>query len=92
LSDDFNVQLQTTLLGRGITLARGLLVADELRGGRVVCPFPIAVPSRLQYYVVCHPERLGERGIATLRDWLRETARATVADLAALIERGAAAR
>jgi LysR family glycine cleavage system transcriptional activator len=87
LSDDFNVQLQATMLGRGITLARGLLVADELREGRVVCPFPIAPPSPLQYYVVCHPERHGERGIAALREWLCETARATVADLPKLIER-----
>jgi LysR family glycine cleavage system transcriptional activator len=87
LSDDFNVQIQATLLGRGVTLARGLLVADELREGRVVCPFPIAAPSPLQYYVVCHPERHRERGISALRDWLRETARATIADLPALIER-----
>jgi len=92
LSDDFNVQLQATLLGRGVTLARGLLVADELREGRVVCPFPIAAPSPLQYYVVCHPERHDERGIATLRGWLRETAQATVADVPALIARSAAAR
>jgi LysR family transcriptional regulator, glycine cleavage system transcriptional activator len=92
LSDDFNVQLQATMLGRGITLARGLLVADELREGRVVCPFPIAAPSPLQYYVVCHPERHGERGVAALREWLLETARATVVDLPALIERSAGGR
>jgi LysR family transcriptional regulator, glycine cleavage system transcriptional activator len=88
-SDLLREQLLTespTLLGRGITLARGLLVADELREGRVVCPFPIAAPSRLQYYVVCHPERHGERAITTLREWLLAAARATVADLPALIE------
>jgi LysR family transcriptional regulator, glycine cleavage system transcriptional activator len=91
LSDDFYVQLQATLLGRGVTLARGLLVADALREGRVVCPFPIAAPSRLQYYVVCHPERHEEDAIAGLRAWLHETAGATVADLPALMERGARA-
>lgn len=92
LSDDFNVQLQATMLGRGITLARGLLVADELREGRVVCPFPIAAPSPLQYYVVCQPERHGERAVAALRTWLLETARATVADLPELIARSARSR
>lgn len=92
LSDDFYVQLQATLLGRGVTLARGLLVADALREGRVVCPFPISVRSRLQYYVVCHPDRHDERAITALRDWLIETARATVADVPALIERSARAR
>jgi LysR family glycine cleavage system transcriptional activator len=92
LSNDFYVQLQATLLGRGVTLARGLLVADALREGQVVCPFSIIAPSRLQYYVVCHPDRHGERAIVDLREWLRETARATVAGLPALIERGARAR
>ena len=92
LSDDFYVQLQATLLGRGVTLARGLLVADALREGRVVCPFPIAAPSRLQYYVVCHPERHGEDAIEALREWLRDTARATVADLPALMQQGSRAR
>ncbi len=92
LSDDFYVQLQATMLGRGITLARGLLVADELRESRVVCPFPIAAASRLQYYVVCHPDRHGETGITALRGWLLDAARATVADLPALIARSARTR
>lgn len=92
LTDDFNVQLQATMLGHGIALARGLLAADELREGRVVCPFPIAPVARLQYYVVCQPERHGERGIAQLRGWLLDTARATVADLPELIARSARSR
>jgi DNA-binding transcriptional LysR family regulator len=92
LSNDFYVQLQATLLGRGVTLARGLLVADALREGRVVCPFSIVAPSRLQYYVVCHPDRHGERALVDLREWLRETARATVAGLPELIERSARTR
>src|SRR5688572_17629503 len=92
LSDDFYVQLQATLLGRGVTLARGLLVADALREGRVVSPFRVTAPSRLQYYVVCHPDRHGEAAIKALRGWLQETARTTVAGLPALIERGTAAR
>lgn len=92
LSDDFNVQLQATMLGQGITLARGLLVADDLREGHLACPFPIATPSPLQYYVVCDPARHGEGAIGTLRQWLLDTARHTVADLPALIERAAGAR
>jgi LysR family glycine cleavage system transcriptional activator len=92
LSDDFYVQLQATLLGRGVTLARGLLVADALREGRVVSPFRVAAQSRLQYYVVCHPDRHGEAAIAALRGWLQETARATVSDVPALIEQSSPAR
>lgn len=91
-SDDFTVQLQATMLGRGVTLARGLLVADELRAGRVICPFPITAPSPLQYYVVCHPDRHNEPAVAGLRDWLCETARATVAGVPALVEQSARRR
>lgn len=85
LSNDFNVQLQAASLGHGIALARGILVADTLREGRMVCPFPIAAPSPLQYYFVCLPERRNEPAIATLREWLMKTARATVSDLRSLI-------
>jgi LysR family transcriptional regulator, glycine cleavage system transcriptional activator len=85
LSNDFNVQLQAATLGHGIALARGMLVADTLREGRMVCPFSICAPSPLQYYFVCLPERRNEPAIATLREWLLETARATVRDLPSLI-------
>jgi LysR family glycine cleavage system transcriptional activator len=85
LSDDFNVQLQAAALGHGIALARGMLVADTLREGRMVCPFPLGVPSPLQYYFVCLPERRTEPAIATLREWLLRAARATVSDLPGLI-------
>jgi LysR family glycine cleavage system transcriptional activator len=85
LSNDFNVQLQAASLGHGIALARGILAADTLREGRMVCPFPIAAPSPLQYYFVCLPERRNEPAIATLREWLLKTARATVSDLPSLI-------
>ena len=85
LSDDFSVQLEATVQGRGITLSRGMLVADDLRAGRVVCPFPILVPSPLQYYFVCPTERRDEPAIRAIRDWLLETARATAAELQAFM-------
>ena len=89
LSDDFNVQLQAAMLGNGVALARGLLAADDLRQARVVAPIAITAPAPMQYYVVCSPDRHGERTITVLRDWLIATAQATVTDLPALIRRGA---
>ncbi len=83
LSDDYNIQLQAAGLGRGVALGRSLLAADDLRAGRLVCPFDIAVRSPIQYYIVCPPERVGERGIRQTIDWLRETAAATVVGLEA---------
>lgn len=85
LSDEFNVQLQAAALGHGIALARGILAADDLRAGRLVCPFRLPASSPLQYYFVCPPERLEERPIRAMRDWLMRAARDTVTDLRAFI-------
>ena len=78
LSDDFNVQIQAAILGHGITLARGLLVADELRAGRLVCPFKIPVRPPVQYYFVYPPSRRDDVVLATMLTWLRTTAAKTV--------------
>lgn len=85
LCDDFTVQMEAAALGRGITLTRGLLAADDLRRGRLVCPFPILVVPPLQYYFVCAQERSKEPIISAMSAWLREAAGRTVADLRALL-------
>jgi LysR family glycine cleavage system transcriptional activator len=81
LSDDFSAQLQAATLGHGVALARGMLVADDLRSGQLVCPFPIAVRCPLQYYFVSPPGRRREPAIETTRQWLQEAAAATVAGM-----------
>lgn len=78
LSDDFNIQIQGALLGHGVALARGMLVADELRRGQLVCPFRIAVRSPLQYYFVSPSDRPGDPAIGSVRSWLQEEARTSV--------------
>jgi LysR family glycine cleavage system transcriptional activator len=84
LSDDFNVQLQAAFFGHGIALARGMLVADDLREGRLVCPFPIFAPSPIQYYFVSLPERRREPAVRAIRNWLLNAAQESVADLRAI--------
>lgn len=81
LSDDYTVQIQAAVLGHGITLARGLLVADEIRAGRLVCPFKLAVRAPVQYYFVYPSERHRDAPIQAMSDWLRRTAAATVAGM-----------
>ena len=81
LSEDFNVQLQTAILGHGVALGRGLLVADDVRAQRLVAPFPIFAPSRVQYYFVCPAERLTDSTVVAARDWLVQAAAETVAGL-----------
>jgi LysR family glycine cleavage system transcriptional activator len=84
LSDDFNVQLSAAFFGHGVALARGMLVADDLREGRLVCPFPVFAASPMQYHFVCLPGRRHEPAVRAIRDWLLSTAQQSVADLRAL--------
>ena len=57
--------------GQGITLARSLLVADEIHSGRLLRLFDISVASRNSYYFVCSNGRETEEKIQLLLDWLR---------------------
>ena len=85
LTDDFNIQLQVATEGQGVALARRLLVADDLRAGRLVAPFDLTVTGTVQYYFVCPQERLDEAPIAGLKSWMQESARDTVSGLSAYI-------
>ena len=81
LSVDFNIQIQAATAGQGIALGRALLVADDLRAGRLVCPFPIAIQTDVQYYFVCPPERVKEPALRGLFEWLKTAAAETVEGL-----------
>jgi len=78
LSDDFNVQFQAASQGQGVALGRRLLVANDLRAGKLVCPFPLVVPGSVQYYFVAPPERFAEPAVDSLRRWMQLAARRTV--------------
>ena len=81
LSDDFNIQLQAAMLGQGVALARSLLVADDLRAGRLVCPFKIPVRSDFQHYFVCPSIRLKDAAVKAFASWIAATAKESVAGL-----------
>ncbi len=78
LSDDFNVQFQAASQGQGVALGRRLLVANDLRAGKLVCPFPLVVPGTVQYHFVAPPERFAEPALASLLSWMQSAARRTV--------------
>jgi LysR family transcriptional regulator, glycine cleavage system transcriptional activator len=63
--------LQAAIEGQGVALARSVMVADDLAGGRLVRPFPsIECPLTLGYYVVVRPDCAELPRIAAFRDWL----------------------
>lgn len=81
VSDDTSVQIQTTLQGYGIALACGMLVADDIRRGRLACPFRIAVRSPVRHYFVCPPDRADDETLGIVSRWMRDEALATVAGM-----------
>ena len=56
--------------GQGIALARSALAAWDLRAGRLVRPFPLAMKAPYGYWIVCPKSTADLPKIATFRDWL----------------------
>jgi DNA-binding transcriptional LysR family regulator len=48
------------------------LFGDEIRTGRLVRPFDISLDDGYGYYLITHPEALGDTAIALFRSWLIE--------------------
>ncbi|MBC7906766.1 MAG: transcriptional regulator GcvA [Rhodospirillaceae bacterium] len=71
--DDFNLVLQATLAGLGVTLAWSTLVTEELSSGRLVALFP-AQPLANAYHLVCPAKHLENPKVAAFRAWAFEEA------------------
>ena len=70
--------LRAAVDGQGITLASDSLVADDLRSGRLVRPFALALDTDVQMFLVYRSDRAGEAAITAFRDWLVAEAAATL--------------
>ncbi len=64
------------LMGEGVALGRGALVADALADGRLVRPFDISLPADHAYYVVCPEAAADLPKIKGFRDWMLDEVRA----------------
>ena len=68
--DDAGLVLQAALQGQGVALGRLTLAERDLREGRLVKPFDIAVSNDYSYWLV-YPRRNAERAdVAAFRTWL----------------------
>jgi LysR family glycine cleavage system transcriptional activator len=70
--DSLSDMITAAIDGQGIALVRGLLVADELRKGRLVKPFPIEVPARYAYHLVWSKTTRNRIASLAFRDWIVE--------------------
>jgi DNA-binding transcriptional LysR family regulator len=64
--------VQYALSGQGVALCDTHLFADEIRAGRLVKPFDASLDDGYGYYLITHPEALGDTAIALFRSWLIE--------------------
>ena len=63
--------------GLGVALAKDSWVEQDLRAGRLVRPFGVALPVESAYFMVFPKHRAGDVRIATFVDWVRSEGVAT---------------
>jgi len=64
--------VQYALSGEGIALVDTTLFGEELRTGRLVKPYDLSLDDGYGYYLITHPDGLGDTAIALFRSWLIE--------------------
>jgi LysR family glycine cleavage system transcriptional activator len=68
------MSLQAAIDGQGVALARSVIVAGDLREGRLVSPMRFACPTNFSYYLI-YPAGLPlSRATAAFCHWLRKEA------------------
>ncbi|MEZ8142842.1 LysR family transcriptional regulator [Enterovibrio norvegicus FF-33] len=71
--NNFSSVMESAIRGKGLALARGVLVVDELERGQLVCPFDrktSSYPSSFCYYLVWRNELDTDQRIIAFRRWL----------------------
>lgn len=78
LSFDFSAfAIQAALDGLGVALVRAPYIVDDLREGRLVAPFPLAIEdAQLRSRLIYRPEARSHAAFRTFRRWLLAKVRA----------------
>lgn len=72
--DDAPLLLRAALAGSGVALGRQWLAVDELRAGRLVAPFDLAVRDDMAYWLAWPTGRAANPDALRLREWLEAQA------------------
>lgn len=70
--DTASLAVQYALSGEGVALVDEHLFAGEIRSGQLVRPFEGTLDDGYGYYLITHPEALGDTAVALFRNWLIE--------------------
>ncbi len=69
--DSYLLAIEAALDGQGVALAPHFMVAEDLKLGRLVRPFPVEVRQPARWYLVYPTERGSDRPIDSFRNWLK---------------------
>jgi LysR family glycine cleavage system transcriptional activator len=69
LGDD-TATLQAVLDSQGVCLGRSILIAEDLRAGRLIAPFALRLNAAFSYWFVMPSSATSNADIASVRDWL----------------------
>ena len=68
--DDANLVLQATLNAQGVSLGILPFVSEDLRNGKLVRPFDLAVDPEFSYHLIYRNKSLDKPAVEAVRDWL----------------------
>jgi LysR family glycine cleavage system transcriptional activator len=89
--DDGTLLLRTALQGDGVALGRQWLAIDDIRAGRLVTPFDLAVRDDFSYWLVWPTGRAISPEAIRFREWLSQKAAAEDAPCPLRVAEGEAA-
>ena len=69
---DSHLMLQAAAEGQGVALARSVLAAGDLLGGRLVRPFEWSIPARYHYFLVYPAAHAARPEVRAFREFLLE--------------------
>lgn len=72
---------QAAMEGLGIAVAQRLLVAEDIRQGRLVTPLAPLIQRASNYCLACRQDRLDDPHVRAFRDWVSEEAKETIETL-----------
>ncbi|MBP0444110.1 LysR family transcriptional regulator [Roseomonas sp. SSH11] len=72
--------LQAAVDGIGVALGLRPYIDDDLRAGRLVAPFSLAVPKGRPWHLIYQESRRGEPGFAAFRSWILRMAKGELRD------------
>ncbi|MDX2103336.1 MAG: transcriptional regulator GcvA [Alphaproteobacteria bacterium] len=69
-----NMVVDAAVAGMGVALARSALVHDDLKAGRLIRPFRLAIPAQNSYWIVCPEDTADLPKLQVFQTWLTDEA------------------